>query len=283
MISRSTLVSNVSAAPLWSRRCRRSSVLPTIERRWSDATRWRWRWQWRGKRRRSRRRTRRSARIVGGGSQRGPTQRRQQAESLAHSFSVPLARSGLLSSSHFLPLLSFSVSLRLPFAFSLFPVLLSADPLFIRLSFVVPYGCSAHPPVVAHSNVWTCILHVCICTHMHLYVCMRGDAGSDQESQVYGTHWPPRESFPVLRRRPFTGVDLQETRPPNFFSFCHPLASDWSSRAPLLRRVVLFATSVHGVSPVCRWTRCCSCPPGGMPSPCQNHGNHPRASCMGGN
>jgi len=39
----------------------------------------------------------RSARIVGGGSQRGPTERRQQAESLAHSFSVPLARSRLLS------------------------------------------------------------------------------------------------------------------------------------------------------------------------------------------
>lgn len=41
----------------------------------------------------------RSARIVGGGSQRGPTERRQQAESLAHSFSVPFACSFSPSSS----------------------------------------------------------------------------------------------------------------------------------------------------------------------------------------
>jgi len=62
--------------------------------------------------RKKRKRRRRSARIVGGGNQRGPTERRQQAESLAHSFSVPLACSFSFSLRP-VPSLGFSVSVEL--------------------------------------------------------------------------------------------------------------------------------------------------------------------------
>jgi len=142
----------------------------------------------------------RCARIVGGGSQRGPTERRQQAESLAHSFSVPLARPRSLS----LPPVSPPPALFLSlwpwssFRFFPFPGLLTAGPLFVRLSSVVPYGYSAHPPVVAHSRARE---RARTRARPHTYARARrrrGGAGwggvgrggwvGDQESQVYGTH-----------------------------------------------------------------------------------------------
>lgn len=74
---------------------------------------------------------RRSARIVGGGSQRGPTERRQQAESLAHSFSLWTIRSLLL-------LTAWSRLL----SFSFWSPLLHSS-----------YSRFAHPPLTAHSYV----------------------------------------------------------------------------------------------------------------------------------
>lgn len=208
------------------------------------------------------RRRRRSARIVGGRSQRGPTERRQ-TESLAHSFSVPLACS-----------FSFSLSpCACPLARSPPQSLLRwpyGSPLYIRLCFVVPYSHSAHPSVVVLSNV-----RVCVC----MYAC--GDAAGGQESRVYGTHWPPQESFPESRdggRLPalISGrFDLRIFVPFTAPSFLTILALS----APF-RRVLRY-----GVSPVCRTQADPvqrSCPPERMFLLRQNHGKYPRAMRTGG-
>lgn len=140
-----------------------------------------------------------------------------------------------------------------------------ASPLYIHLSFVVPYSCSAHPPVVALSNV-----------RVYAFACMRaGDAAGGRESRVYGTRWPPQESFPESRdggRLPALISGRFDLRIFIFFTAPSFLTISAPSALPLSRCALRYPWIL--CAPVQR-----SCPPGGMLSLRQNHGKHPRAYC----
>lgn len=61
---------------------------------------------------------------------------------------------------------------------------------------------------------------------MRLRVCVRGCRGRPRIASLWDSLTTAGVFPRVSRRRPFTGVDLREIRPPNFCSFYRPLVSD---------------------------------------------------------
>jgi len=130
----------------------------------------------------------------------------------------------------------------------------------------VPYSRSAHPPVVA------LVEYASVCLH----VCVRRCRGRPRIASLWDSLTTAGVFPRVSRRRPFTGVDLREIRPPNFCSFYRPLASDSS---PFSLSFVV-SSAIHGDSFLC-WMQANpvqrSCLLERMFSLRQNHGKHPRA------